>query len=215
MKRVRAEVPTTDGCAGVPVHGVDLEQILCYEDERVIACSVGPDRTPRAARPDATLNSYGRRSGTRPQWVMRMDHNRTRTHKEKSHESDCEGFVVGTLGLAGLLIHAGYVHPAPVDTQESCADKGYVLCSDGKCGSRTCGGEAPGSTKCTTGRAGRCYMCDGCTSTWIEFGRSDPNQPGLKGIVPPAAVSPQVNEPPAPSGGMKPQVGTVTPGLTR
>jgi hypothetical protein len=81
-----------------------------------------------------------------------------------------KALVGGTLGLAGLLVAAGYAYT--LDTQKSCNANGYILCGDGKCGTRTCGGKEPGQTMCAPSA---CYMCDGCSGTWILVGRSLPS----------------------------------------
>ena len=93
-------------------------------------------------------------------------------------------FVVGTLGLAVMLVLAGYLHAR--ETQVSCNAKGYVLCSGGNCGSKTCSnGGTPGQNFCN---ALKCYMCDGCTGKWVEVGRSQSIPPPPGPIhVPPAA----------------------------
>ena len=111
-------------------------------------------------------------------------------------------FVVGTLGLAGLLVPAGYVHSAQKETLKSCLDKGYAFCEGGTCASGKCGGQSPGTTIC--GKY-NCYMCDGCTSTWIVIrGSSEPTQPWRGGVVAPRPGG--VYEPPAsgPSGPRSP-----------
>jgi hypothetical protein len=87
-----------------------------------------------------------------------------------------KAFVAGTLGLAGLLVAAGYAYP--LDTQKSCNAAGYILCGDGHCGTKTCGGKQPGETMCSHVA---CYMCDGCSGTWILVGRSQ--QPGRTGLA--------------------------------
>jgi hypothetical protein len=87
-----------------------------------------------------------------------------------------KAFVGGTLGLAGLLVAAGYAYP--LDTQKSCNASGYILCGDGNCGTKTCSGKEPGETMCSPLS---CYMCDGCSGTWVLVGRT--LQPGRKGLA--------------------------------
>jgi len=53
------------------------------------------------------------------------------------------------MGLAGLLVPAGYVYS--LETNRSCNAKGYVLRGDGHCGSQTCGARQPGYTFCSQG----------------------------------------------------------------
>ena len=85
--------------------------------------------------------------------------------------------AVWSLGLAVLLIPAGYAHS---ETKKSCEKKGYVLCPGTKtCGSKTCIGPGgggvrpykPGETYCTPD--GKCIMCDGCTGSMVEPERSE------------------------------------------
>jgi len=38
-----------------------------------------------------------------------------------------KGFVIGTLGLAWLLVPVGYVYPVD-NTTESCSKQGFLLC---------------------------------------------------------------------------------------
>ncbi len=104
-------------------------------------------------------------------------------------------FVVGTLGLAGLLVPAGYVHPR--QTQASCNANGFILCSNGECGEMTCIWEGktmqPGETAVGYGMG---WYCDGCSGIMRVVGRPlPPTQPGQEGIVAPAPE--QQVEPPA------------------
>jgi hypothetical protein len=114
-----------------------------------------------------------------------------------------KALVGGTLGLAGLLVAAGYAYP--LDTQKSCNASGYILCGNGKCGTMTCGGRKPGETQCSHVA---CYMCDGCSGTWVLVGRTQqsggvqlpvqlpgveippgtPTQPGSNRLRPPSAL---------------------------
>lgn len=112
-----------------------------------------------------------------------------------------KAFVAGTIGLAGLLVATGYAYPR--DTQKSCNANGYILCGDGNCGTKTCGGKEPGQTMCSHLA---CYMCDGCSGTWILVGRYV--QPGrgrlpvqLPGVeIPPGALSEPGSTRPRPPG---------------
>lgn len=88
-----------------------------------------------------------------------------------------KAFAGVTLGLAVLLAFAGYARAA--DTQKSCNASGYILCGDGHCGARTCGGKQPGETICAPSA---CYMCDGCSGTWVLVGRIQ--QPGNRVELP-------------------------------
>ena len=98
-----------------------------------------------------------------------------------------KGFVIGTLGLAWLLVPVGYVHAKP--TKESCAKEGFILCKDGACGSRKCWCNnkvlTPGD-QCTNTLAGKVYiyMCDGCSGKLITVIKPTTPQPGL--VKPPA-----------------------------
>ena len=80
--------------------------------------------------------------------------------------------VIGVLGLVGLLVPVGYVHA--LDNAESCGKQGYLLCSDGKCGSRSCYCNnkvlKPGD-ECikTLGGKQYIYYCDGCTGKMIPL----------------------------------------------
>jgi len=95
-----------------------------------------------------------------------------------------KGFVIGVLGLAGLLVPVGYVHA--LDNAESCGKQGVVLCKDGTCGSRkcSCGGKLlkPGE-ECSNTLAGKTYfyVCDGCSGKVIPMQLRTPKttRPGL------------------------------------
>ena len=99
-----------------------------------------------------------------------------------------KGFVIGTLGLAWLLVPVGYVYPVD-NTTASCAKEGYVLCKDGNCGNRKCYCNnkvlTPGDT-CTKTVGGKSYffMCDGCSGKVISVIKPPTPQPGL--VKPPA-----------------------------
>jgi len=105
-----------------------------------------------------------------------------------------KGFVIGVLGLAGLLVPVGYVHA--LDNAESCGKQGFILCSDGKCGSRkcTCNNKVltPGA-HCTNTLGGKTYhyYCDGCSGKMIPMQLRTP-QPNLQltPSVPPSRVTP-------------------------
>jgi hypothetical protein len=90
-----------------------------------------------------------------------------------------KGLVIGTLGLAWLLVPVGYVNA--LDNTASCAKQGYILCSDGKCGSRSCYCNnktlKPGDT-CTKTLGGKTYIyyCDGCTAKMIQVIKPQPRQ---------------------------------------
>jgi len=71
------------------------------------------------------------------------------------------------VALAGLFVGAGYARST--DTQKSCNASGYILCGNGNCGTKTCGGRQPGETQCSRMA---CYMCDGCSGTWVLVGRT-------------------------------------------
>ena len=73
--------------------------------------------------------------------------------------------VVTTFALAWLLVGAAYAR----DTQKSCNASGYILCGNGNCGTQTCNGKQPGETMC---HRFACYMCDGCSGTWVLVGRT-------------------------------------------
>lgn len=103
-------------------------------------------------------------------------------------------FVIGILGLAGLLVPVGYVHA--VDNAESCGKQGFILCKDGGCGSRKCSCQGkiltPGET-CSNTLAGKTYfyMCDGCTGKLgpLQARTPQPTRPGL-GVVPQGELTP-------------------------
>jgi len=112
-----------------------------------------------------------------------------------------KGFVIGVLGLAGLLVPVGYVHA--LDNTESCAKAGWVLCENGKCGTThcVCNGKAlaPGET-CTKMIEEKhiFYYCDGCSGKMLDVRTPQPNlqlrtpQPNLQltPAVPPSRVKP-------------------------
>lgn len=108
------------------------------------------------------------------------------------------------MGLVMWLVPAGDVYPR--ETQKSCNAKGYIICSNGQCGSKYCGGSEPGRNACYP--SGRCYYCDGCTGTWLPVGSSQPGQGGM--VVPPGTMMPPPSQPP-----LSPTTpGTVAPGMT-
>jgi hypothetical protein len=113
------------------------------------------------------------------------------------------------IGLAALLVPAGEVYAR--ETIQSCEDKGYRLCPSGQCGSVSCGGKTkPGDSFCSqgTGNPTKCYMCDGCTGTWVEVGRSKQGPGGT--ITPEGALLPPTSTPTSP-----PRMpGTGAPGMT-
>ncbi len=98
-----------------------------------------------------------------------------------------KGVVIGVLGLAGLLVPVGYAHA--LDNTASCAKQGFILCNDGKCGSRKCYCNnkvlTPGES-CTKTLGGKSYFyyCDGCTGKMISVIKPTTPQPGL--VKPPA-----------------------------
>jgi hypothetical protein len=98
-----------------------------------------------------------------------------------------KGFVIGILGLAGLLVPVGYVHA--LDSKESCGQQGFILCKDGACGSRKCWCNnkvlTPGET-CSNTLAGKTYfyMCDGCSGKVVTVIKPTTPQRGL--VKPPA-----------------------------
>ncbi len=102
-------------------------------------------------------------------------------------------FVIGILGLAGLLVPVGYVHA--LDNADSCGKQGFILCKDGKCGSHkcSCDGKAltPGDT-CNKLVGGKRYFyyCDGCSGKMIQLITRQPNLPQLTPSVPPSQVKP-------------------------
>ncbi len=95
-----------------------------------------------------------------------------------------KGVVIGVLGLAWLLVPVGYVHA--LDNTQSCAKQGFILCQDGKCGSRKCYCNnkvlSPGET-CIKTLGGKTYFyfCDGCTAKMIQVITRQPSQ-----VKPPA-----------------------------
>jgi hypothetical protein len=104
-----------------------------------------------------------------------------------------KGFVIGVLGLAGLLVPVGYVHA--LDNAESCAKGGWVLCKNGKCGTNycTCGGKTlPPGELCTKVREGKPqqFMCDGCSGNMVQMITRQPTLPQLRPSVPPRRVTP-------------------------
>ena len=102
--------------------------------------------------------------------------------------------VVTTFALAGLLVGAGYARSA--DTQKSCNASGYILCGNGNCGTKTCGGKQPGETQCSRMA---CYMCDGCSGTWVLVGRAEqPDRGRLPLQFPGAELPPGTQSKPRP-----------------
>jgi hypothetical protein len=91
--------------------------------------------------------------------------------------------VIGVLGLAGLLVPAGYVHA--LDNYESCRKQGYALCEDGKCGNRSCYCNnkvlKPGED-CTKTLGGKHYMfiCNGCSGKMEPVALRTPQQTPAK-----------------------------------
>ena len=97
-----------------------------------------------------------------------------------------------TFALAGLLVGTGYAR----DTQKSCNASGYILCGNGNCGTKTCGGRQPGETQCSRMA---CYMCDGCSGTWILVGRAvQPDRGRLPLQLPGAELPPGTQSNPRP-----------------
>jgi hypothetical protein len=98
-----------------------------------------------------------------------------------------KGVVIVVLGLAWLLVPVGYVHA--LDNYESCREQGYVLCEDGKCGSRTCtcdGKTLKPGDDCTKLVGGKryLYLCDGCSGKMEPVALRTPQRTPAK---PPAA----------------------------
>ena len=106
-----------------------------------------------------------------------------------------KGFVIGILGLTGLLVPVEYVHA--LDNAESCGKQGFILCSDGKCGSQkcTCNNKvlSPGAD-CSNTLGGKTYRyyCDGCSGKVIPLPiqTPQPSLPQLTPSVPPSRVKP-------------------------
>lgn len=126
-----------------------------------------------------------------------------------------KGFVIGTLGLAGLLVPVGYVHA--VDNTQSCFKQGFILCGDGKCGSHKCYCDnkllTPGET-CIKMLGGKYYffMCDGCSGKVIAVKTTQPTRPGL--TAPGAATQGELAPTVPPSGPRAPVGGPVqSPGV--
>ena len=108
-------------------------------------------------------------------------------------------FMIGILGLAWLLVPVGYVRA--LDNAESCGKQGFILCKDGKCGSRncTCQGKTlkPGeecSKLCVVGTTAKvCFdICDGCSGKLEPLQLRTPQRtlPQLTPTVPPSRVTP-------------------------
>jgi hypothetical protein len=104
-----------------------------------------------------------------------------------------KGFVIGILGLAGLLVPVGYVHA--LDSKESCGQQGFILCKDGACGSRKCWCNnkvlTPGET-CSNTLAGKTYFyyCDGCSGKVISVIKPKTPQRTRPGLVPQGQLTP-------------------------
>jgi hypothetical protein len=104
-----------------------------------------------------------------------------------------KGFVIGVLGLAGLLVPVG--NAQAVDNTASCAAGGWVLCKSGKCGTNycTCGGKTlqPGDN-CTKERDGKPqqFWCDGCSGNMVQGIKGQSPLPQLKQSVPLHPVTP-------------------------
>lgn len=105
-------------------------------------------------------------------------------------------FVVGTLGLAWLLVPVGDVHAVP-----KCDTKRYIVCPGGKCGNRTCSCDGktlqPGAD-CLIDK--KIHYCDGCSGKMKPIGISTPKRirPGLvpQGELTPSVPPSQVKPPP-------------------
>jgi hypothetical protein len=103
-----------------------------------------------------------------------------------------KGFVIGVLGLAGLLVPVGYVHAVP----KSCNGGRYIVCGDGTCGRRSCscnGKTLTPGADCTK-TDGKIYYCDGCSGKMKPIGLRTPQpilpQLQLTPSVPPSQVKP-------------------------
>ena len=108
-------------------------------------------------------------------------------------------FVIGILGLAGLLVPVGYVQA--LDNSESCAKQGFILCKDLNCGSHKCVCEAkaisPGED-CIKHLGGKVFFfqCDGCTGALVAINEIRP------GAAPQPGAVLQPGTAPTPSGGV-------------
>jgi len=103
-----------------------------------------------------------------------------------------KGIVIGTLGLAWLLVPVGYVHA--LDNAESCAKEGFILCKDGACGRRTCtcqGKTLKPGEDCKRWEGGKLKIdfCDGCSGKMTQVISRQPTRPGL-GVVPQGQLTP-------------------------
>jgi len=106
-----------------------------------------------------------------------------------------KGFVIGTLGLAWLLVPVGYVHAAPIDPTKSCDTQRYIVCGDGSCGSRKCYCNnkvlTPGDA-CTKKVGGKTYIfyCDGCSGKVVSLITRQPTPLQLSPTTPPTQAKP-------------------------
>jgi len=101
-------------------------------------------------------------------------------------------FVIGTVGLVGLLVPIGYVHA--LDNTASCAKEGFILCKDGACGRRTCtcdGKTLKPGEDCAKTEGGKnvYYYCDGCSGKMTQVISRQPTRPGL-GVTPQGQLTP-------------------------
>ncbi len=164
--------------------------------------------TDRQRTDEALYGSYDPRVGGREVRAQSKDGSRTRgggtamnstaTELEFTRRRAMRGivkvFVIGILGLAGLLVPVGYVHA--LDNAESCGKQGFLLCNDQTCGSRkcSCGGKLlkPGE-ECSNTLAGKTYfyVCDGCSGKVIPMQLRTP-QRTRPGLVPQGELTPTV-----------------------
>jgi hypothetical protein len=163
--------------------------------------------TDRQKTDEALYGSYDPRVGGREVAAQSKDGSHTRRGgaamnstaaeldftRRRAMRAIVKGFVIGVLGLAGLLVPVGYVHA--LDNAESCGKQGFILCRDGKCGSRkcTCNGKTltPGdSCSKKVGTKTTFYYCDGCTGKMLQVITRQPTLPQLTPSVPPSQVKP-------------------------